>query len=642
MTEGRTGLRLKVLAGLVAFMFAALTTRLWFLQVLASERYRSEASQNAVRLVETPAPRGRILDAQGNVLVENRMSLVVTINRQELGDQAEGVLFRLSQVLGVSVKTLVGRLQDPRYYSFSPVPVAVDVPKNVAFYIGEHQDEFPGVSIVKTPVRTYPEGSLAAHVLGYLGQISEEQLKDPGFAGYGQNDLVGVTGVEAVYEHELRGTKGVVKYRVNANGKNLGEIGSRPPAPGDDLVLTLDTGVQRLAEQSLALGEEYARGLVDPSSATGAHYAANAGAVIVMDPQTGAILALASSPSYDPSVFGRGLTQAEYNRQFGTKSSGYPLVDRAIAGQYPPGSTFKPFIALSALKRGFVSETGSYPCPPTYQVPGDPHHQIFNNWTTSNLGYLSLASALSISCDTVFYPLGYDYWRVYYPPTDPPHEPLQQDLRSMGFGQPPGIDLPAEQDGRIPDALWKAQIHKQYPTLFPDGQWFPGDFVNMSIGQGDTLVTPLQLADAFAAIANGGHLCVPHLGLRIQRPEGTVVRRIRPHCDRRVSFAPAQLAFIRQALTDVPITGTAAEAFIGFPFSRVSVAGKTGTAQVPRKQDFSWFAAMTSGAGKRYVIVALVEQAGHGSTTAAPIVRRIIEGLYGIPTTQFINVAGTD
>ncbi len=642
-------MRLKVLAGLVVFMFAALTTRLWFLQVLAYEQSRDAAARNAVRLVDVPAPRGRIYDVNGNALVQNRMSLVLTVNRQEAGDREEEIIFQLSKLLDVKPEELGARIEDPRYYVFSPVPVAVDVPKRVAYYVGEHADDFPGVDIVKTPVRTYPEGAVAAHILGYLGQVSPEQLKEASFSGYEAGDLVGVAGVERVYEHDLVGTKGYVKYRVNSTGQNLGEIGQRAPVPGDDIQLTVDLPTQRLAEESLALGLRYARGVYDEGS--GKNLRANAGAVIVMDPQTGAIQALASLPGYNPSIFVRPLTTREYKRRFG-HTNNFPLIDRAIYGLYPPGSTYKPFIALSALHRGFASMTQGYACPPTWEVPEDPQHHVFHNWTSANLGYMSLSKALWISCDTVFYPFGYAYWPVFYPPpwedgvsgndAQPAREPLQRDLVAAGFGRPTNVDLPGERAGRVPTAEWKRTTHKANPVAFPDGQWFPGDFVNMSIGQGDTLVTPLQIAQAYSALMNGGRLCVPHVLDEVRTSGGRLVRRAHARCTREVPFTQQQLTYVRDALTQVPRYGTAATAFRGFPFSQVWLAGKTGTAQVYDKQDYSWFAAMTSAGGEEHVVVALVEQGGHGSTTAAPIVRRIVEGLYGLPSLDFLGDTGTD
>jgi penicillin-binding protein 2 len=638
VTEGRTGLRLKVFAALVAFMFAALTTRLWFLQVLAADQFRDIANLNAVRLIDIPAQRGRILDDKGNLLVRNRVSLVVTVNKQEAGSHLEDELYRLSDLLGVPAKELAARVEDPRYYVYQPVPVEANVGKRIDFYISEHQAKFPGVEIVAEPVRVYPEGSLAAHVLGYLGQISPQQLKESAFAGYRPGDEVGVTGVESEYERFLRGTEGVEKYRVNSAGQNLGKFGEQLPVPGHDVVLTIDTEAQKIAEESLNLGLQYAHGIYD--SGTGRDLSANGGAVVVMDPATGAIKALASAPSFDPSLFVRSMSSGEYERRFGAAKS-YPLLDRAIQGLYPPGSTYKPFVLLSALRRGIVSTTDYYPCPPSWAVPEDPLHEVFHNWSSVDLGPMTLAQALYDSCDTVFYPIGYEYWRRYYPPTDPPVEQIQRDLQAFGFGQPTHVDLPFEQEGRVPDAAWKSTVHKRYPKSFPDGRWFPGDFINMSIGQGDTLVTPLQLASAYSAIQNGGRACAPHVFLRVQEADGQVLHSWHARCHR-IPFLQAQIEYVRQALTEVPIQGTAASAFIGFPFSQVQVAGKTGTAQVFGQQDYSWFAAMTQAQGKQYVVVALVEQGGHGSTSAAPIVRRVIEGLYGLTNTQFTYGGVTD
>ncbi len=610
MTEGRTGLRLKVLAGLVLFMFAALSIRLWFLQVLATDWARDQASRNSVRVVALPAPRGRILDDKGNVLVGNEQSVVVTINRSQVAGQEEQVLYRLSQLLNISVGTLVGRMNDKRYYPYQPVPVAAGVPRNAVFYIAEHEKEFPGVRWADEPVRTYPSGSLGAQIFGYLGYISPGQLKDPAFADYGQNDLVGQTGLEAVYEHRLVGTKGFVKYRVNAAGENIRQIGREDPVPGADLVLSLDANTERLATDSLASGLRYARGVFDRS--TGKHLQATSGAVVIMDPKTGAIQALVSLPTYDPRVFVGGISSREL-RQLVADRSGNRLLDRTIAGQYPPGSTYKPFMALSGLRDGIVNMSQGYHCASTYTVGGQvgTSQTTWHNWTTRDLGYMNLARALVASCDTVFYPIGYSYWGVYYPPTQPPRLPLQRDLHALGFGRPTHIDLPAEQDGRVPDPAWKAEYHHRYPKAFPEGNWYPGDFVNMSIGQGDTLVSPIQVAAAYSAIANGGRLCQPHVAARVQTSDGELVRRYEPRC-RKLPFRPQQVAYVRNALAGVPVSGTAQFAFRSFPFSRVWVAGKTGTAQQYGKQDTSWFAAMTKAGGEQHLIVCVVEQGGHG------------------------------
>jgi penicillin-binding protein 2 len=672
MTEGKTGLRLKVLAVLVVGMFLALTTRLWFLQVLAYEQARDAAEGNSVRLVEQPAPRGRILDASGEELVTNRQSLVLTINGQDVGDDKERVLLRLSEILEVPAAELGGRLDEgaSRYYSYTPIPVAVDVSWKIAAYVKEHPREFPGVDLVELPVRTYPLGNAAAHVLGYLGEIDQDKLEDPIFAGYEPGDMIGITGVEAVYEHELAGTPGLEKYLVNRFNERLRKIGSRPPESGHDVYLTLDADTQRLSEESLILGMRHARTLFD--EATRRNLTANAGAVVVMNPDTGGIEAMVSYPSFQPSLFTRRMSQAEYDRRFG-EGKGEPLLNRAIAGLYPPGSTYKPWIGLSALERKreggdatIVTTNNTYPCPGSWTVPFDESNPDaiqyqFSNWTSANLGFMSVAGALVDSCDTIFYPMGYEYWKLFYPPpwddgiagNDdlPAREPLQRDLRRAGFGVPTNVDLPGEFVGRVPDAEWKRTIHREFPNAFPFGQWVPGDFINMSIGQGDTLVTPLQLAAAFSALMHHeGRMCTPHVLDKVVDPDGGLVRGYGSRCGQRLPFDIQHVRYVREALTGTVRSGTAAGAFGGFPFSRVWVAGKTGTAEVepsPPKQDYSWFAAMTEALGERHVIVVLVEQGGHGSTTAAPIARHIIEGVYGLEYSwtgveEITDVAGTD
>jgi penicillin-binding protein 2 len=648
MTEPSMGLRVKVLAVLVLAMFATLTTRLWFLQVLAAEHYQADAQDNAVRLIQVPAPRGVITDANGTPLVDNRASVVITINRQDLGEETERVLFDLSQLLDVPADELGARLDDPRYYVFSPVPVAIDVPKRVAYYIKEHDHDFPGVDVLRVPVRQYPFGSVGAHVLGYLGQISKDKLKDPAFADYEAGDLVGVSGIESVYERDLAGTHGLVKYRVNSAGENLGQIGEQLPVAGNDVVLTIDAQTQELAEQSLKAGIEHARTIAE----TDGYLKANAGAAVVLDPRTGAIEAMASFPTFDPSVFTRSISKDEYQRRFGGAHH-FPLLNRAVQGEYPPGSTYKPFVAASALQRQIVTTDTYYPCPGSWIAPydeSDPEatQYVFDNWTPADLGSMTLATALAKSCDTIFYPMGYRYWDLYYVNDEEAengverHEPLQRDLSAFGFGSQTRVDLAFEQDGRVPDAEWKKRMRELYPESFSEGDWFPGDFILMTIGQGDTLVTPLQLATAYSALQNGGKMCVPHFLGKVIASDETVLREYRENC-RRVRLDPRNLRYVRDALTQtVQGGGTAGGAFAGFPFGSVWVAGKTGTAEVQDKQDYSWFAAMTAAGGEEHVVVVLVEQAGHGSTTAAPIARHIIEGLYGLEFSQFIDVDGTD
>ncbi len=610
-------------------------------------RLKVLADQNQVRLVPIPPVRGEILDRSGNVLVGNASTLAVVIDRQELGDRANEVLSRLSGLLGVSIPDMQARLTSVKYLPYQQVPVAEGVSDQAVFYIREHQDLFPGVSYQQVPERTYPDGTLAAHLLGYLFQINQQQLDSTAFHGYRPGDLIGQSGVEAAYQQWLRGTPGQRELQVNAQGQVLNPTFREiRPTNGDNVVLSIDANVQKLAEQSLALGISAARHTIDTT--TGQYFKAPAGAVIVMEPKTGRVLAMASNPTFDPSLYQNGLTQQEAN-SLDLNSNlppvhNQPLFDRALQGQYAPGSTFKPFIAAAAFKDGFATEKGYYPCPATYTAPGDTSGTIFHNWSPLNLGSLSLAQALVISCDTVFYRFGWDYWVRYFH-SGKTENLLQADLRSMGFGRPTGIDLPgnSENSGVIPDQTYKNIVYERLKKLGlaqgPNYGWLPGDDINMSIGQGFASVTPMQLAVAYSAIANGGTLMAPRIAWQVRSPDGKLVKTIQPQAVGRLPISARQVAYIRNALTGVPRTGTAATAFLGFPLDQYPVAGKTGTADVaPPKQPTSWFAAMTPANDPQYVVVAMVEQAGHGSETAAPIVRRILEGLFGLGTAKKITI----
>lgn len=635
MTEYRTRTRMKVLAALVLFMFGAITTRLWFLQVLASDEFSELADQNQVRLVPIEPIRGQIVDRKGRVLVGNRPSTVVLVDRREMAGQEDEVLFRLSNLLDRPVQDIVERLESVRYLPFEPIPVAEDVPEEAIFYIGEHPHMFPGVTFSVTPVRQYPQGSLAAHLLGYVGEISAEQLAEPEFEDYGQGDVVGKAGVESVYEAFLRGNPGTRGVRVNAQGRVLDDnFRSQSPVPGATLVLSIDAKAQELAERSLALGIKLARQVQDRES--GRALSADGGAVVVMDPRNGQVLALASNPTYDPSIFLGGLTTKEF-APLNDPENHQPLLNRAIQSGYPPGSTFKPFVAGAALRQGFVKMDGFYPCPPTYIIPGDTQQRVWRNWTSHNYGHITLAESLVVSCDTVYYPMGSKFWAEYYR-SDRQNEIFQRRMREMGFGARTGIDLPSEFAGIVPGGEYKKQLYESNPSAYCVGScadespWYPGDYVNMSIGQGFIQSTPLQLAVGFSAIANGGTLWEPHVGLRAETPEGKVLRKIEPVARGNLPFSKKVTNFLRGSMRGVAERGTAASAFLGFPLDEIPVSGKTGTAEIIPRQPYSWFAAMAPADDPKYVVVVMVEQGGHGSTTAAPVVRRILEGLFGLPT----------
>ncbi|HET9248377.1 MAG TPA: penicillin-binding protein 2 [Actinomycetota bacterium] len=606
--------RLKVLAFVVAFMFVALTTRLWFLQVLAGPQHERDALDNSIRTVETDALRGDIVDRQGRRLVHNRLSLEVRINRDELGAEAESTLAHLSEILGVPAQELGEQLGTKLYYSYQPVPVAEFVPEEVYFKIREEPERFPGVEVVEQSVRSYPQGRLGAHLVGWVGQINADELERPPFSGYGPSDLVGKAGIEATYERWLRGEPGQERFLVNSDGEVLREFDPRPPEPGHDLRLALDLDVQRIAESELQAGIERARSVYDES--TGRGLEANAGAVVVLDPDTGGIVAMASWPTFRPAWFVRGLTEAQQFQLF--QSERAPMLNRATQITYAPGSTFKPFVALAAVKEGFASLGGYYDCPAEYVHPGDESGAVFHNWDGTGAGVLSIADGLRLSCDTQYYAWGSQF---YNRDLGTGEEELQRHVRRWGFGRVSGIDLPAEAGGTVPDRRYVAR----HQDVYPDG-WIPGIDILLAIGSGEMKATPLQVAQAYAAIASG-KLCRPHLVARIEDGEGNVAKKVGGRC-RPIPYSKAELDYVRAALGSVTTGGTAASVFSQCD---LDVAGKTGTAERPPFQDTSWFAGIVPADDPEYVVVATVEQGGFGAETAAPIVRNIMSRIYRTP-----------
>jgi penicillin-binding protein 2 len=610
----RSGSRLRILAFVVAFMFVSLSTRLWFLQVLAGPQHDRAARDNSLRTVATDALRGDIVDSEGRRLVRNRISLEVRINRDELGDDAEATLANLSEILGVPAQELGQRLDTKLYYSYQPVPVAEFVPEEVYFKIREEPEKFKGVEVVEQSVRSYPQGMLAAHLVGWVGQINAEELGDPRFSGYGPSDLVGKSGVEATYERWLRGTPGEERFLVNSDGEVLREFDPKPPEPGHDLRLSLDLDVQRIVEDELEAGIMRARTVIDDS--TGTNLAANAGAAVVIDPNTGGIVAMASWPTFRPTWFVRGLTEGQRFQLFESKLA--PMLNRATQITYGPGSTFKPFVALAALKEDLATLGGYYACPAEYVHPNDTSGTVFHNWDGHNSGSLSIAQGLKVSCDTQYYEWGSDF---YFKDAQTNKQELQRRVKQWGFGRPSGVDLPAEASGTVPDRSYVGDHHARYP----DG-WIPGIDILLAIGAGEMKATPLQVAQAYAAIASG-KLCRPHLVSTIEDGAGDVAKRIGGAC-RPVPYSQTELDYIREALRSVTTGGTASSVFA--PCS-LDVAGKTGTAERPPFQDTSWFAGIVPAERPRYVVVATVEQGGFGAETAAPIVRNIMSRIYRTP-----------
>jgi len=610
----RSGSRLKILAFVVAFMFVSLSTRLWFLQVLAGPQHDRDARDNSLRTVATDALRGDIVDSQGRRLVHNRISLEVRINRDELGDEREATLAHLSEILDIPAQVLGEELDTKLYYSYQPVPVAEFVPEEVYFKIREEPEKFKGVEVVEQSVRNYPQGMLGAHLVGWVGQIQAGEIDEPRFADYGPSDLVGRAGIEATYERWLRGEPGEERFLVNSDGEVLREFDPKPAQPGHDVRLSLDLDIQRIAEEELAAGIQRARTVLDES--TGTNLVANAGSVVVIDPNTGGIVAMASWPTFPPSWFVRGLTEGQRFLLFESEQA--PMLNRATQITYGPGSTFKPFVALAALKEGRATLGGYYDCPAEYVHPGDESGTVFHNWDGHSSGTLSIAQGLKVSCDTQYYQWGSDF---YFLDAQTNKQELQRRMRQWGFGRPTDVDLPAEATGTVPDQKYV----NEHPSRYPDG-WIPGIDILLAIGAGEMKATPLQVAQAYAAIASG-KLCQPHLVSTIEDGAGNVAKKIGGRCQR-IPYTETELDYIREALRSVTTGGTASSVFA--PCS-LDVAGKTGTAERPPFQDTSWFAGIVPADRPQYVVVATVEQGGFGAETAAPIVRNIMSRIYRTP-----------
>lgn len=634
MARGPDRLRLRVaFLGVVTLsLLSAIVLRLWFLQVLAADTYVQAAEENRVRIVPIEPARGRILDRNGEVLVRNRPSLVVAVRPDELQDR-QATLERLGALLEVPLEKIEERLADKRVLPYAAIPVAKDVPESVVIYILEHREQFPGVVAETRPVRVYPKGSTAAHILGYTGEITAEQLDQPRYQGYRPGSIAGRSGIEYAYERDLHGADGLVKLQVDAAGRVKGEpLGQQEPKPGLDVVTSIDARIQALVEESLALGLERARTIFDRESQK--RYLAPAGGAVVMDPRNGEVLALASFPAYDPGLFVGGISRADFDALNGDPTK--PLINRATQAQFPPGSTFKVITAAAALQDGIASRNGRYDCPPSVRL----YDRTFRNWKSSHSGMISLPQALVESCDTVFYDFGAEFWRRFRRDEG---ERLQDVAREFGFGARTGIEI-EESPGRVPDDRWLKTVHARAPEAFPYDLWLPGYTINMSIGQGDLIVTPLQLANSYAAIANGGTLYKPRVGLKVLDGEREV-RVVAPEKMRDVAVSAPHLETIRRGLDGVATSGTARGAFLGFPLSTVPIAAKTGTADVqsiPRKQPYAWFVAYAPARDPQYVVAVMLEEAGHGGETAGPVARRILEGIFELPLSDVTPAPRTD
>ena len=598
--------------GVVTLMlFGVLVFRLWFLQVISGNEYVAMAQNNRVRFVPNEAPRGIIYDRNKQPLVENRAGLAVTVLPAALKNPASE-LQQLSQIIQTPVSDIQQELDQHKDDSYSSVVVKKDITPDMKSYLIERIPlYFPGIDIKKYPLRSYPGGAEASHVLGHVGQIDQQELKEPRYKGYPLDAEIGKDGVEYQFDKYLRGVDGGTEVEVDASGRPKTDATGQPvdlskkdAIPGNDVVLTIDSNIQKITENALNYGISLARAK---------HYPAPGGAAIVMDPKSGQILAMASAPTYDPSVWVGGMSNANYAK-LTNPSAHDPMLNRAIEGQYPPGSTFKSITAIAGLQEKLINPAATVNSTGSWHVPGDPT-VIFHDW--SALGVVDLHRAIVMSCDTYFYEVGYHFYK------DNNNQGIQKWSRILGLGSPTGVDLPGEAAGRVPDPAWKRQVGKT-PI---DKMWLPGNSVNMAIGQGDVLVTPLQMASVYCTIANGGTLVKPHVGLRVEdAATHQTIQDLEPPPGDSAGIDPHNLDLIKSALIGAAQPGSAiGGVFAGF---QPTIAGKSGTAQVAGKSDYAWYASYAPADNPKYVVLVMIEQGGGGSTSAAPTVRKIYESLF--------------
>jgi penicillin-binding protein 2 len=651
-------LRLNILRAIVFVTLAVLLARLWSLQIFQHNRYQVTAEGNRVRQVVSEAPRGMIVDDKGKPFATNQTELVITIDRSVLdrqNDSGRAVIARLASILHSTTAVLSEQTRictrtvgKPCWNGspYQPIPVASNVSPQVALSIIEHPELFPGVSADTKAVRVYPQGSLAAHEIGYTGPASQAQLADKK-SGYVANDTVGQAGIESSYDKYLRGTAGVKKLAVDRYGRVSGTISATAAKAGDTVVLGIDSGVQNLLEQSLANELTAAQQQGKP---------ATTGSGVVLNWHTGQVVAMASIPSYNPSVFTNGISEKDY-QALTSPASGDPLISRAFQSTGAPGSTFKA-VSLSAAVAAGNDLNGTYACPSGIDIGG----QLFHNFEGESGGFMSLHEAIVISCDTIFDQFAYNAWlsdgglRNGSGPYAPPKEYFTNMAKAYGFGRDSGIDLPNESSGWVINRadevkIWnqmKSTYCKRAQTGYPDdpdpreaellkeyaqegctsGYLYNGGAATMfGIGQGQYLsVSPLQLAVAYAAVANGGTVYHPRVAKALLGPDGSLVENIPPSVAGHLPVNADVLSYIRDAMKDVTRRGTASGAFAGFPLNQIPIGGKTGTAEVQGHNDTSWFASFSND----YVVVISIPDTGQGANFAAPVARKVYEGLYGI------------
>jgi penicillin-binding protein 2 len=600
-------LRISILTGLAIAIFSVLFLRLWYVQVLSGDRYRTQANDNRIREIRVQAPRGDVLDRNGKVLVANQTQLAIQVTPQDLpppGPERSRELKQLATVTDMTPKEIRKALRsENRAAPGGPVILKKGLGVDKVYFLRENQSSFPGVSVERVFTREYRQGTLAAHLFGNVGEVTAEQLKQPRYAGLDPGDQVGQSGIEYEYDRYLRGRPGTDRVQVDALGRPTGQLRSVPAEPGDDIRLTIDSNLQGTGEGALQ-----SFGLP--------------GAFVAMNVQNGEILAMGSAPTFDPSIFTQAITQREY-RQLTSQETDAPLANRAIQGLYPTGSTFKPITASAALEHRLISAN---------EIFNDTGRlKLDDNLTLHNAGNevygpINMSDALKVSSDIYFYHLGLEA------KANKGHGQIQDWARAYGLGERTGIDLPAEVEGLIPTPAWRNRLYAEKLT---DRPWSAGDNVNLAIGQGDMQADPLQMAVAYGALGNDGTVVTPHIGQAVESVTGRVLEEIRPPPRRQIEISDSTRNTIMTGLTRAAMEpeGTSYPVFGNFP---IAVAGKTGTAERPNQPDQSWYVVLAPAKNPQIVVAVTIERGGFGVDTAAPVAARMLEQYFKKPITPAV------
>ncbi len=605
--RSRLSLRVTILGGIAVALFSIVFFRLWYLQVLSGDRYLEAANDNRVREIREQGPRGEILDRDGNVLVGNRLGMALQVEPDEMAKgrlaRAEEIR-RLGEIAGLEPSEIRTTIREIRKESpDSPVILRRDLDPDQIFYLREHQLSFPGVTIEQLFTRTYPNETLGAHLFGSTGEVTKEQLTEPRYSDLEQGDVVGQSGLEYEYDRFLRGQAGTARVQVDALGRPKGQLRVDPATPGNNLRTTIDPSVQETGEAALGTWGQ-------------------PGAFVAMDVHTGEIIAMGSQPTFDPRIFTKSVTARQY-KALTAERNGAPLENRAIRGAYPTGSVFKLITAIAALEgsQGGSDEVGAPGGPlitPTSTIFDDGVLKLdvieFRNAHDAVYGPLSMATALKVSSDVFFYELGVDA------PAKGDGGLIQDWARDLGLASRTGIDLPDEAEGLIPTPAWRNRLYEKEQT---DRPWTLGDNVNLAVGQGDLQADPLQMALAYATLANGGTVVRPHIGERVEDVSGRVLHEVNPDPTRQIEIGDSTRQVILDGMRMAAMEpgGTSYKVFGNFS---IQIAGKTGTAERAPHGDQAWYVALAPYENPRIVVAVTVEEGGFGVDTAAPVALQML------------------